>query len=110
MEGLSAGACFHHDVYLSIIFAALSFLDARALSQSPFPLAEAAGRKSAMLGTAIAVAALLATANAVLSASVSGSRLLFGMARSGDLPQSITKTTTSRESPWVAALTVLALA
>lgn len=97
-------------VYLLIIVSALSLVDAAALAQSQFPLAEAGAQRAPALGIAIALAALLATANAVLSASVSGSRLVFGMARSGDLPPALTRTVTSHQSPWAAALLVLVIA
>ncbi|CCV15086.1 amino acid permease [Mesorhizobium sp. STM 4661] len=55
-------------------------------------------------------AALIATANAVLSSSLSGSRLLFGMARDGDLPKLLAKTLGSSRSPWIGALAYLAVA
>lgn len=97
-------------VYLAIILASLSLMDPAELAKSRFPLAQVGEQRAPALGIAIALAALLATANAVLSASVSGSRLVFGMARSGDLPRPLARTATSRQSPWVAALAVLALA
>lgn len=55
-------------------------------------------------------AALLATANAVLSASLSGRRLLFGMSRSGDLPKLLQSKIGQNKSPWISALVVLILA
>lgn len=96
--------------YLSIVLVSLSLVDPGELARSPFPLAHVAAQRSPLLATAIAVAALLATANAVLSASVSGSRLVFGMARSGDFPRSLTATTASDQAPWAAALAVLVIA
>jgi len=97
-------------VYLSIVMVSLSLVAPGELAKSPFPLAHAGAQRSPLLATAIAVAALLATANAVLSASVSGSRLVFGMARSGDFPRSLTATTASGQAPWAAALAVLVVA
>jgi basic amino acid/polyamine antiporter, APA family len=82
----------------------------RALAGSEFPLVEAAGKIGDVFGIAIAGAALVATANAVLSSSLSGSRLLFGMARAGDLPHALTSTLGKSKSPWVGALVVLAIA
>jgi APA family basic amino acid/polyamine antiporter len=96
-------------VYLLVALSVLALMDAREIQASAFPLAAAAGRLSGGLGAVIAAAALLATANAVLSASLSGSRLLFGMARSGDLPGALRRTT-KRKSPWVGALVFLGTA
>lgn len=97
-------------VYLLVIFAVLSLVDARSLAGSDLPLAAAADRLGDGFVAVIVGAALLATANAVLSASLSGSRLLFGMARSGDLPGPLTSTLAGSKSPWAAALVMLAIA
>ena len=97
-------------IYLSVVFSILSLLEISNLASSISPLKDAASRFSPVLGTAIGISALLATANAVLSASVSVSRILFGMARSGDLPQVLSKTTTKAKSPWVSAVLVALVA
>ena len=97
-------------VYLLVIFAVLSLVDAGSLAGSDLPLAAAAARLGDTFASVIVGAALLATANAVLSASLSGSRLLFGMARSGDLPGALTSTLAGSKSPWAAALVMLAIA
>lgn len=97
-------------VYLLVIFGVLALVDAGRLAESDFPLVAAAGRLDGAFATVIAGAALLATANAVLSASLSGSRLLFGMARSGDLPSALTGTLPRSKSPWLAAVVILAIA
>jgi len=97
-------------VYLTVIFGVLSLVEAGSLAGSQSPLADAARLLGGPFGTIIVAAALIATANAVLSASLSGSRLLFGMARDRDLPNLLTRTLGSSRSPWVGALTFLAVA
>ena len=96
-------------VYLAVILGVLSLMEAGQLAGSQFPLADAAARLGGTFGIIIIGAALLATANAVLSASLSGSRLLFGMSRAGDLPKILSSITEGR-SPWVGALAFLAVA
>ena len=97
-------------VYLLIVFAVLMLVSTDQLARSESPLAFAANAQSSLFGTVILSAALLATANAVLSASVSGSRILFGMARAGDLPGVLTRTLQYQRSPWLSALVFLSVA
>jgi APA family basic amino acid/polyamine antiporter len=58
----------------------------------------------------LAVTALFATASTALISLISISRLLFGMARDGDMPKPLAKLLPRRKTPWVAALTLFALA
>lgn len=97
-------------VYMAVIFGVLSLVSAGSLANSQSPLADAARQLSGTFGLIIVGAALVATANAVLSASLSGSRLLFGMARDGDLPRALARTLQESRSPWIGALTFLAIA
>ncbi|CCV06126.1 Amino acid permease [Mesorhizobium metallidurans STM 2683] len=97
-------------VYLAVILGVLSLMSAADLAGSQSPLADAAGKLGGTFATVIIGAALIATANAVLSSSLSGSRLLFGMARDGDLPKLLARTLGSSRSPWVGALAYLAVA
>ena len=94
-------------VYLLIIFSLMALTSPKEVAGSISPLADAAKTRHPFLGIAITVAALLATANAVLSGSISVSRLLFGMARAGDLPTLLTRTRATQSSPWIAALLVM---
>lgn len=97
-------------VYFMVIIAVQSLVDGRSLQATEFPLIEAARSLGSTFGIVVGGAALLATANAVLSASLSGSRLLFGMARTNDLPSVLKTTLGSRGSPWVAALFFVSVA
>ena len=102
--------CVSTAVYIAVIFGVLALVDARSIGSSDFPLVAAASQLGQWAGVVITGAALLATANAVLNASVSGSRLLFGMARAGDLPKALQRTLGKSKSPWIGAIVMLAAA
>lgn len=95
-------------IYLLIVFSALALATPDALAGSESPLALAGANRFTWLGTVIALAALFATANVSLSASLSVSRMMYGMAASGDLPSILTKLN-KQKSPWMASL-ILAIA
>lgn len=63
-----------------------------------------------LAGRALAVSALFATASTALISLISISRLLFGMAREGDMPKVLARLLPRRKTPWVAALVLFALA
>lgn len=94
-------------IYVGVIFAILSLVSPEEIAKSTGPLAFAAAKRWEFLGPLVTFAALLATANGVLSGSISVSRLLYGISRSGDLPKSLTKTTAKAKSPWFAAIIVM---
>jgi APA family basic amino acid/polyamine antiporter len=102
--------CATTAVYVAVIFAVLALGDAKSIASSDFPLVAAAGRLGRWAAIVITGAALLATANAVLNASISGSRLLFGMARAGDLPKALQRTLGASKSPWIGAVVLLVAA
>jgi APA family basic amino acid/polyamine antiporter len=74
-------------LYVGVAIVATSVLGVEALSNSTKPLADLIlitnGRAAA---TAMALVALISTASTVLLALTSASRMLYGTARSGDLP------------------------
>lgn len=70
----------------------------------------AASTVSPLAGTVLAVTALFATSSTALISLISISRLLFGMARDGDMPKPLAKILPGRRTPWVAALVLFALA
>ena len=90
-------------IYLLIVFSALALATPEALAGSESPLALAGAHRFNWLGTVIALAALFATANVSLSASLSVSRMMYGMAANGDLPSALTKLN-NQKSPWIAAV------
>lgn len=102
--------CVTTAVYIVVIFGVLALVDARSIASSDFPLVAAAGQLGRWAAVIVTGAALLATANAVLNASISGSRLLFGMARAGDLPKALQRTLGKSKSPWIGAFVMLVAA
>ncbi len=94
-------------VYLAIIFSTLGIVRTEVLANSVDPLAAAGRSQGVWLGYLITVAALLATANGVLSASLSVSRLLFGMSRAGDLPRALSKVSAASRTPYIALIVVM---
>ncbi len=91
-------------LYLFVALSALALVDPEKMAQSRSPLAFAAASAEPWRGTAVAVAALFATASTALLTLISISRLLYGMANDGDMPSPLAKTATTRKTPWVAAL------
>ena len=94
-------------VYVAIIFSTLGIVEPSVLANSVDPLAAVGRSQAEWLGYLITLAALLATANGVLSASLSVSRLLFGMSRAGDLPRILSKVSSGSRTPYVALITVM---
>ena len=97
-------------LYLLVVWAVLSVVEPRQLAQSDSPLTTAGLAIAPWLARTLAVTAMFATASTALISLLSISRLLFAMARDGDMPQALAKTMTRRKSPWVAALALYAAA
>jgi len=94
-----------------LVAVALIALDApNDLARSDAPLSDAIGTVSAWRAQALAVAALFATASTALISLIAISRMLFGMAREGDMPRLLFRTWTARKTPWVAALVLFTAA
>jgi len=91
-------------VYMLVVWAVFSVLEPDQLEQSDSPLTTAGRAVAPWLGQTLAVTAMFATASTALISLVSISRLLFGMARDGDMPDALAKTMSQRKTPWVAAL------
>jgi len=83
-------------------------MDPGQLAQSDSPLTTAGRAVAPWLGQTLAVTAMFATASTALISLVSISRLLFGMARDGEMPRALAKTMSRRKTPWVAALALYA--
>jgi len=97
-------------IYLMVAMAVMALVPPETLAESESPLETAAATISPLAGNALAVTALFATASTALISLISISRLLFGMARDGDMPKALAKVLPKRKTPWVAALTLFALA
>jgi APA family basic amino acid/polyamine antiporter len=91
-------------LYVLVAFSVIAISDPQALSGSRSPLSDAAGMISPWRGQALAIAALFATASTALISLIAISRMLFGMAREGDMPKPLSRTWAKHKTPWVAAL------
>lgn len=97
-------------LYVLVALTTVALASPEELSASDSPLAMAAGNAAPWLGTTLGVIALVATANTALISFIVGSRVLFGMARAGEMPRSFARTLPGRRTPWVAALVLLGAA
>ena len=97
-------------LYLLVVWAVLSVVEPRQLTQSDSPLTTAGLAIAPWLAWTLAITAMFATASTALISLLSISRLLFAMARDGDMPRVLARTMLRRKSPWVAALVLYAAA
>jgi basic amino acid/polyamine antiporter, APA family len=97
-------------LYVLVALAAVALIDPAELAESDAPLAAAVAKASPRLVGALGGVALFATTNTALSSIISGSRLLYGVSRGGDLPQRVGAVLGKRRTPWVATLIVAAVA
>lgn len=91
-------------LYVFVALAVVSIADWQELGSSTAPLAYAASKSlggTAFLG--MSAVALFATSNTVLIMLIVTSRMIYGMAREGSLPRSLSKLS-RRGTPWVAIL------
>jgi APA family basic amino acid/polyamine antiporter len=95
-------------LYILVALSVVSLVDPKQLAASEAPLALAAGRAWIALGSVIGGVALVATASTALITLVVGARVVFGMAREGELPKLFARTSASR-APWAAAVVLLAV-
>jgi APA family basic amino acid/polyamine antiporter len=97
-------------LYLLVALSVTALVPAEGLASSQSPLETGASTVSPVAGKALAVTALFATASTALICLISISRLLFAMARDGNMPHVLARVLPKRKTPWVAALTLLMLA
>ena len=90
-------------LYILVALSAVSVVNWQALSDSSAPLTEVAsvalGSNAFVIFSAIA---LFSTANTVLLIMMGGSRILYGMAESGSLPEVLAAVHATRGTPWFA--------
>ena len=94
-------------LYMCVAITAVSVLDFRVLGLSGVPLADVVavslGNEAFVLMSWIA---LFSTMNTVLVVMLGGSRIVYGMADSGSLPEIFSRIHPSYRTPWVAILGV----
>lgn len=90
-------------LYICVAVAAVSVLDFRVLGLSEVPLADVAavalGNDASILLSWIA---LFSTMNTVLVVMLGGSRIVYGMADAGSLPQTLARVHPRFQTPWIA--------
>ncbi len=98
-------------LYVVVAVSSISVIGWKELSSSEAPLAKVAAKAFGQQGIfLLSVIALFATTNTVLMMLVSGSRIIFGMARDGSLPSIFSTIHKSRQTPWTASLATMILA
>jgi len=98
-------------VYTLVALAVVRVLDGAALGGSAAPLADVAGVTIGPGGrVALSAIALFATSNTVLVLLVASSRILYGMANQGSIPQALAHVHPRTRTPWIAILAVMAIA
>ncbi len=97
-------------LYVLVALAFIALSDLQGVGDSASPLSAAAATIAPWRGQALAVAALFATASTALISLISISRMLFGMARGGDMPRPLARTLPGRQTPWIAGLALFAAA
>jgi len=93
-------------VYVLVGFVAIGLIGAPKLAGSTSPLTEAiSATGNAAAAHVVSVGGLIATASVLLTAIMGVSRMMYAMARRGDLPQSLGKLHTAFETPYYAVWT-----
>jgi APA family basic amino acid/polyamine antiporter len=97
-------------LYVFVALAAVALMPAEQLADAQAPLADAARQRSTTVAGALGGIALFATANTALVSLLVASRVVFGIAREGELPKQLAAVLRKRKTPWVATLVVTAVA
>ena len=97
-------------LYVLVAFSAVSLLPIEKLAQSTAPLSDAIYPISSKIAGALGGIALFATANTVLIALATTSRILYGMGKDRAIPASFAKLHEKRRTPWFADVVTCVLA
>jgi APA family basic amino acid/polyamine antiporter len=92
-------------IYILVALSVVRILNWEELGRSAAPLADVADHAIGFGGgITLSAIALFATASTVLITLVAGSRILYGMAKSGSLPLLLSKVHSKTKSPWLAVI------
>ncbi len=94
-------------LYILVSLAAVTLMPPEQLAQTESAPLDASLKSSRSLAGILGGIALFSTANTVLIALVTTSRILYGISKDNSLPQVLSKTLKKQKTPWVAALVVL---
>lgn len=101
--------CITTLLYVLVALAAISLLPIEQLAHSKAPLADAVHPISSKLAGALGGIALFATANTVLIALATTSRVLYGMAKNKAVPAAFGKVHETRQTPWFSDIVICTL-
>jgi amino acid transporter len=107
---LFAGLAITTGLYVAVAFAVLSVATPSELVASEAPLATAVQKAWPGVAKLLSAIALFATANTVLITVIASSRIAFSMARDNEISSVFARVLPLRQTPWVAALLILAMA
>jgi len=97
-------------IYLLVAISSISLIGWKELSSSEAPLAMVAEKAFGYQGIVLlSFIALFATTNTVLMMLVSGSRIIFGMAKDSSIPNIFTMIHKYNRTPWVATFASMIL-
>jgi amino acid transporter len=97
-------------LYILVALAAVALVPPAQLGETRAPLVDAARTRSTTVASTLGAIALFATSNTALVSILVASRVVFGMARGGELPQGLASLIPRRQTPWVATIAVAATA
>ena len=98
-------------IYILVALSVVRILNWEELGRSAAPLADVADHAIGFGGSiTLSAIALFATASTVLITLVAGSRILYGMAKSGSLPSLLSKVHSKTKTPWIAVIGILVIA
>jgi APA family basic amino acid/polyamine antiporter len=95
-------------IYILVSLSVVRILNWEELAASSAPLADVAHSVLGINGSVtLSLIALFATASTVLITLVAGARILYGMAKSDSLPQSLSRIHPKTKTPWIAVIVIL---
>ena len=97
-------------LYVLVSFSAVALMPPEQLALTESALLDASLNSSSGLARMMGGIALFSTANTVLIALVTTSRVIYGISKDHSLPSALSKTLTKQKTPWIAALVAMSTA
>ena len=91
-------------LYILVSLAAVALMPPEQLAQTESAILDASLKSSRSLAGILGGIALFSTANTVLIALVTTSRIIYGISKDNSLPQVLSKVMKKQKTPWAAAL------
>ena len=106
-KGIILAMIISTTLYMLVAFSSVSILGWEGLSQSNAPFSQIAysvfGTNGSFL---LSIIALFATSNTVLLMILAGSRIVYGMSKSGSIPHVFSKVHYKTRTPWIAIILI----